>query len=111
MAALVAFAAGAAHAQSVGGEYAVSGTNFDGSRYTGTARITPSGSACRIVWQTGSTSSNGTCMLANKAFAAHYRLGSEWGLVVYELQPDGSLKGWWTIEGKDGVGRETLTPR
>jgi hypothetical protein len=107
----MALAAGSAAAQSVGGDYAVSGTNFDGSAYSGTAQITAAGSGCRITWQTGSTSSRGTCMLANKAFAAHYQLGNEWGLVVYELQPDGSLKGWWTISDKQGSGTETLTPR
>jgi hypothetical protein len=50
-------------------------------------------------------------MLANKAFAAFYKLGSDYGLVVYELQPDGSLKGYWTIADKEGVGGEILTPK
>jgi hypothetical protein len=109
--AAIALSTAPAAAQSVGGAYSVSGTNFNGSSYSGTATITASGSGCRIVWQTGSTSSQGTCMLANRAFAAHYRLGNEWGLVVYELQPDGSLKGWWTIVDKSGVGTETLTPQ
>ncbi|MFO1158276.1 MAG: hypothetical protein U1E60_05525 [Reyranellaceae bacterium] len=103
--------AGAAAAQSVGGNYTVAGTNPNGSTYTGTARITPSGSTCNITWQTGSTSSTGICMLANKAFAAFYKLGSDFGLVVYELQPDGSLKGYWTIADKEGVGGEILTPK
>ena len=109
--AVAAVAGGTAHAQSVGGSYLVKGTNFDGSAYSGTAEIRSSGSGCTIVWQTGSTSSRGTCMLANRAFAAHYRLVDQWGLVVYELQPDGSLVGWWTVEGKTGVGTETLTPQ
>ena len=104
-------AAGSAAAQSVGGEYAVSGTNFNGSHYSGTAQITASGSGCRITWQTGSTSSSGICMLANKAFAASYLLQGQQGLVVYELQSNGSLKGWWTIAGQTGVGTENLYPR
>ena len=49
-------------------------------------------------------------MLANKAFAAYYKLGSDIGLVVYEVQPDGSLEGYWTIADKTGAGTETLTP-
>jgi hypothetical protein len=109
--AIAMMAAAPVAAQSVGGAYSVQGTNFNGSAYAGTAQITAVGSGCRIVWQTGSTSSSGTCMLANKAFAAHYKLGNDWGLVVYELQPDGSLKGWWTIADKQGVGTETLTPQ
>ena len=98
-------------AQSVGGKYAVEGTNFDGSPYSGTATITPSSdSTCRIQWKTGDSSSSGFCMLANKAFAAAYKLGGGVGLVVYELQPDGSLKGYWTIADKPGAGTEKLTP-
>ncbi len=102
---------GAAAAQSVGGSYAVKGTNFDGSPYGGTAEITPSSnSTCRIVWKTGSATSTGTCMLANKAFAAFYKLGSSFGLVVYEVLADGTLKGVWTIADKNGAGTETLIP-
>jgi hypothetical protein len=101
----------AAAAQTVGGDYTIAGTNFDGSAYAGTATITPSSnSTCRIEWRTGSTASQGFCMLANKAFAAAYKLNDSVGLVVYELQADGSLKGVWTIADKAGAGTETLTP-
>ncbi|MFO1160944.1 MAG: hypothetical protein U1E60_19040 [Reyranellaceae bacterium] len=109
--ALAMGAVGAASAQSVSGTYNVAGKNFDGSPYGGTVQITPSGSSCRIKWQTGGTMSEGVCMLANKAFAAFYKLGSDYGLVVYELQPDGSLRGSWTVAGKQGVGTEILTPK
>jgi hypothetical protein len=102
---------GSASAQTVGGSYNVKGTNPNGSTYGGTVQITPTGSSCRIVWQTGSTSSSGICMLANKAFAASYLLQGRQGLVVYELQSDGSLKGWWTIAGQAGVGTENLYPK
>jgi hypothetical protein len=106
---VVAGFAASAHAQSVGGQYTVKGTNFDGSTYEGTATITPAGSACRMEWNTGGVT-KGICMLANKAFAAYYKLQGEIGLVVYEVLPDGSLKGFWTLADKDGVGTETLTP-
>ena len=99
---------GSASAQTVGGSYNVQGTNPNGSTYGGTVQISPTGSSCRITWQTGSS---GICMLANKAFAASYILQGQQGLVVYELQPDGSLKGWWTIAGQAGVGTENLYPR
>ena len=102
---------GEAWAQSVGGAYSVAGKNPDGSDYSGTAQITPSGSSCRIKWQTDGTTSEGICMLANKAFAASYKMGSEYGLVVYEVMPDGSLRGYWTVADQEGVGTELLTPR
>ena len=104
--------ASAAQAQTVGGSYEVHGTNFDGSKYGGTAQITrSSNSTCRIRWQTGGSTSTGFCMLANRSFAAAYKLGNDVGLVVYELQPDGSLEGVWTIADKSGAGTETLIPR
>lgn len=108
---LLLFAAwcGAASAQTVGGNYSVKGTNPDGSSYTGTAEITPSGDTCRMVWHTGSTS-RGICMLANKAFAATYKMGDSYGLVIYELQADGVLKGVWTVADEKGAGTEILTP-
>jgi hypothetical protein len=107
---LTAGFATAASAQTVGGKYDVHGTNFDGSSYEGTAVISRSSdSTCRIHWQTGSTS-NGICMLSGKSFAAAYAMGKDVGLVVYELQPDGSLKGNWTIADQSGSGTETLTP-
>jgi len=107
---LTAGFAAAASAQSVGGKYDVHGTNFDGSPYDGTAVISRSSdSTCRIHWKTGSTS-DGICMLAGRSFAAAYELGKNVGLVVYELRPDGSLKGHWTIADQSGSGTETLTP-
>jgi hypothetical protein len=99
----------AASAQTVGGEYTVKGTNPDGSSYGGTAEITPSGDTCRMVWHTGSTS-RGICMLANKSFAESYRMGDTFGLVIYEVQPDGVLKGVWTVADQKGAGTETLIP-
>ena len=111
VAALTAMACcAAASAQSVGGRYDVNGTNFDGSHYAGTAVITRSSdSTCRIHWQTGSTS-DGICMLANQSVAAAYQMGKDVGLVLYQLQPDGSLKGYWTIADQPGSGTEILTP-
>ena len=32
------------------------------------------------------------------------------GLVIYQVQSDGTLDGLWTIAGQEGVGTETLTP-
>jgi hypothetical protein len=102
--------AAAASAQTVGGTYSVTGTNVDGSSYTGTAEITMNGAACSISWQTGGSNSAGTCLLTGNAFGASYQLGDTPGLAVYQLQPDGTLKGQWTTIGTVGVGSETLSP-
>jgi hypothetical protein len=102
----------AASAQSLGGAYRVSGKNFDGSSYSGTAEIVlTSNTTCRINWVTGGTTSTGICMRNGSTFAAGYRLGNSIGLVIYQLNADGTLDGLWTIADKSGVGSETLTPR
>lgn len=102
-----------AHAQTVNaGTYNVEGTNLDGSAYSGTATISlTSETTCSIEWNTGSTTSNGICMLYGDAFAAGYVLGDAVGLIVYNVKADGSLDGAWTISGKDGSGTEVLTPQ
>jgi hypothetical protein len=100
----------AASAQTVGGSYSVSGTNADGSSYAGMAEIIVNGSTCSISWQTGGSSSAGTCLLTGTAFGASYQLGDTPGLAVYQLQPDGTLAGQWTTIGAPGVGSETLSP-
>ena len=100
-----------AAAQSIGGNYAVEGTNLDGSPYSGTAEITlTSETTCAIHWVTGGTTSEGICSRNDAAFAAAYVLGDAIGLVVYKVQEDGSLDGLWTIAGKNGNGTEVLTP-
>jgi hypothetical protein len=107
---LAAGLAGTTWAQTVGGAYSVSGTNADGSSYAGTAEITLNGPACSIRWQTGGSNSAGTCLLTGNAFGAAYQLGDAPGLAVYQLQPDGTLKGQWTTIGAPGIGSETLSP-
>ncbi len=102
--------AGMARAQTVGGTYSVHGTNADGSSYSGTAEITWNGPACSISWQTGGSNSTGACLLTGNSFGAAYQLGDAPGLAVYELQPDGTLKGQWTTIGAPGIGSETLSP-
>ncbi|MER8388312.1 hypothetical protein NKJ46_19820 [Mesorhizobium sp. M0166] len=110
--ALLNLAALPAAAQSIGGTYAVAGTNFDGSSYGGDATITlTSETTCTIHWETGGSSSDGICMRNDDAFSAGYIMGKAVGLVVYKVQDDGSLHGLWTIAGKEGNGTEVLTPK
>jgi hypothetical protein len=109
--AIAALSGTTASAQSVGGRYRAQGTNFDGSSYSGTAVITrSSNTTCRIEWKTGGSSSSGFCMLAKGSLAAAYKLGNSVGLVLYELEPDGTLRGIWTIADEAGAGTEILTP-
>ena len=101
-----------AQAADVGGHYTVEGTNFDGSKYSGTADITvSSNTTCHIVWHTGSNSdSKGICMRVNDVLVAGYDMDGEVGLVAYQIKDDGTLDGVWTIANKDGAGTDVLTP-
>ncbi len=107
-----AFLAGSASAQQIGGDYAVQGTNFNGSPYSGQARITiKTDTTCEIEWTTGTTTSTGFCMRNGDAFAAGYAMGKDVGLVIYRMMPDGSLNGLWTINGQNGSGTDVLIPK
>ncbi len=99
-----------AGAASLAGKYQAAGKNLDGSPYSGTAEIVAtSDTTCSISWQT-TANSKGLCMRNGTAFAASYVLGDAIGLVVYQIKPDGTLEGLWTISGQNGVGTEVLTP-
>ena len=49
-------------------------------------------------------------MRNNDTFVAGYVLGSSIGLVIYEMQADGSMLGVWTVADTTGVGTENLIP-
>jgi hypothetical protein len=95
-------------AQSIGGRYAVRGTNPNGSSYSGTADISPNGNVCRIAWHVGSEC-RGICMMSGNRFVASYHSGDAFGLLIYRINNDGSLSGEWTT-GAGATGTETLTP-
>jgi hypothetical protein len=111
-AALMLIANGVSAAE-VGGKYTVTGTNLDGSRYSGTAEVkVSSNSTCHIFWHTGSNSSSkGICMRVNNVLVAGYTMkGGAFGLVAYKIKDDGVLDGIWTIADEDGAGTDVLTP-
>ncbi|MEJ8570225.1 hypothetical protein [Microbaculum marinum] len=98
-------------AQDIGGRYRVSGTNLDGSKYTGTATVTlQSDVTCTIRWNTGGDGADGVCMRDKGVFVAGYVMGDSVGLVVYDILPDGTLTGRWTVTGQSGIGTEVLSP-
>ena len=113
LAALVLPASAAAATDiTVGGEYAVAGTNFDGSPYGGTVTIVVGGDVpCRITWDTGGEGSFGFCMRDEDSLAAAYQIQGRVGLVVYHVQPDGKLVGHWSLADTPGVGSEILVPK
>jgi hypothetical protein len=106
------FCSGALAAEGdVGGKYNVVGKNVNGTEYQGTADIeVTTENTCRITWVTGSSTSVGICMRNGDAFAAGYVLGDKVGLIIYQMNDDGSMDGLWTVADQAGVGEEVLTP-
>ena len=91
--------------------YDVSGTNTDGSKYSGTATVDViSDATFTIVWSVGGSTIKGFGMRMNDALAATYAINGEPGLVIYKVEGDG-LDGLWAIRGHNGNGTEHLTPR
>jgi hypothetical protein len=106
------FLAGAGMAQAVAGFYTLQGQNPDGSTYEGDVEIVPlSEVTCEITWVTGGDVSTGICMRYDNAFAAAYTLNDDVGLLIYQIMPNGTMQGTWTVAGQDGVGQETLIPK
>lgn len=96
----------------VAGKYRVAGTNTGGTTYQGTATIEDRDGECFIRWSPPSES-EGSGTYANGRLKVHYRsaLGGEGGEATYTRQPDGTLRGTWSLNGEGGGGgTETLTP-
>lgn len=104
---------GGAPQKDISGTYTLSGTSFDGTSYEGEATIAKvSGSTYSIIWQIGSNQTQtGTGTLTGTNFDVTWKEGDLTGTATYTLQSDGSLKGVWKADGKDGQGTETFTPK
>jgi hypothetical protein len=90
--------------------YAASGSNPDGSQYTGNADVTViSDTTFSIVWKIEGQRYEGFGMRLNDSLAATYMINGEPGLVIYHVDGNG-LTGAWAIRGHDGVGTEHLRP-
>src|ERR1041384_2140271 len=97
-AAITALALPVAAAEFREGVYTVEGTNLNGSPYNGTATVTLlSDTTCRIEWKTGGTEWGGHCMKVADFVSAGYFMGDQIGVIMYMLQEDGSLEGYWTV--------------
>lgn len=94
------------------GVYEVTGTNLDGSSYTGLAQIRAVGlSSFSILWNTGGQIIEGVGMASGRTIAVTYGSAQRPGMGIYTLNPDGSMDGEWTLIGAGAIGRERLVPR
>ena len=76
------------------GIYEVSGTNLDGTAYTGLAQIRAVGiNSFSIVWRIGNTIIEGAGMASGRTVAVSYGQAQRPGMGIYQLNPDGSMDG------------------
>jgi hypothetical protein len=91
--------------------YDAAGTNPDGSKYSGTVAIKViSDKTFTIHWVIGDETYDGFGMRNGDALAATYTLGGIPGLVIYKVNDEGVLDGFWVVRGKNTGGTERLTP-
>lgn len=112
--ATIAFLAvtGAASAESLtlAPKYDATGTNPDGTKYTGSATIDIlSDTTFAIQWKIAGSVYKGFGMRLNGTLAATYMIGGQPGLVIYSVEGN-ELDGLWAIRGENGNGTEHLTP-
>jgi hypothetical protein len=94
------------------GVYEVTGVNLDGTPYTGLAQLRSVGiNSFSIVWRIGNTLIEGAGMASGRTVAVSYGQAQRPGIGIYQLNPDGSMDGEWTIVGAPAIGRERLVPR
>lgn len=99
-----------ARAQIREGLYTVEGQNPDGSTYAGTLALQPApGASWLVVWRVGGAQLAGLGLVQAGVLAVSFVIEGRPGIVVYEVEPNGRLRGVWTTGG--GLGTEMLTPR
>jgi hypothetical protein len=91
--------------------YKASGANPDGSSYTGDVKVDIiSDTTFSIVWTIAGAKYKGFGMRRNDALAATYTIGGEPGLMIYQVDDKGVMRGLWAVRGENGNGSEVLTP-
>jgi hypothetical protein len=99
-----------AFAQIREGAYAVEGTNPDGTNYDGEFMLrTGPGGAWVATWRVANENIMGLGLIQAGVLAVSFVVNGRPGVAVFEVEPDGKLRGSWTTGG--GMGTEMLTPK
>ncbi len=99
-----------ASAQIREGAYDVEGPNPDGTTYDGRflLRAGPGG-AWVANWRVANENIMGLGLIQAGVLAVSFVVNGRPGVAVFEVEPDGRLRGSWTTGG--GMGTEMLTPK
>lgn len=109
---LFSVAVASGQTQDIEGRYQVSGTNLGGSgQYSGEVAVTRTGDVYQVAWSFGQDQHIGTGILFNGQLSVIYQPeGQSPGIAVYQIEPNGTLLGIWTMLGGQILGTEEWTP-
>jgi hypothetical protein len=95
----------------LGGKYQCTGSNPDGTRYSGMVTITPMGGAWRIDWTVAGSSHGGVGLVEGNVFSACWNIRGtrDGGVTVYRIEGGRLVGQWSSTKGNGSVGDETLT--
>ena len=96
----------------IAGDYAVTGSNENGSPYKGTLTVIKHGDVYQFRWNTGKDY-DGVGVPNGNVIAVAFTSGANGkgcGVVSYQLLDDGTLDGKWGYWGVDESGTEKATP-
>ncbi len=94
------------------GDYAATGTNPNGSPYTANLVVTKRGDVYQFSWESGGNSYDGVGVANNDKVAVSFTDGKDGkgcGVVLYNINPDGSLSGKSGYWGVDTQEKESAT--
>jgi len=89
------------------GEYAATGTNPDGSKYAADLVVTQRGDVYQFSWESGGRSYDGVGVANRDTVAVGFTDGKDGkgcGVVLYDINPDGSLSGksgYWGVDTQE----------
>lgn len=97
------------------GKYTCEGVNGDRGGYKATVEITATGDGYSMTWTFPGETYTGVGIWENDrlcvAFAKDLKTGRHFGVMVYQREKDGTLKGKWTAHpAEKKLNWETLTP-
>jgi hypothetical protein len=75
----------------------------NGSTYTGTVAIAPMRATRQLSWQTSGGNYTGVGISKGNTLYGGYGINIDYGVVVYDLKPDGSLSGVWATNKSGGL--------
>lgn len=94
--------------------YQCHGMDFNGQSYQGTVSIALKGETYELNWDVASRSNvrskyQAIGIRVGNTLSAAWAGGSVAGIVVYEINSDGTMSGKWTVFGTTSTRRENLT--